>query len=91
MPDLRGSRGSAGSNPATRENSFYLLGGLPGRALTWTDRETSRRTPQTPQKPKARIIGGNRTRCDKHQWEAPWPAAVVRQCINCKAWMVPPL
>jgi hypothetical protein len=42
-------------------------------------------------KPKVRIISRRRTRCDKHQWEAPWPAAVIRQCVHCKAWMVPPL
>jgi hypothetical protein len=40
---------------------------------------------------KARILKGhgNRT-CTKHQWDAPWPAAVVRHLRQCSAWMVPP-
>jgi hypothetical protein len=39
---------------------------------------------------KARILKrrGNRT-CDKHHWQQPWPAAVVRLCAQCGAWMVP--
>jgi len=41
-------------------------------------------------KAKVRIIGGNRTHCDKHEGEAAWTAAVVRQCVRCQAWMVPP-
>jgi hypothetical protein len=40
-------------------------------------------------KPKVRFISRRRTHRDKHQWAAPWPAAVLRQCINCKAWLVP--
>ena len=42
-------------------------------------------------KPKVKILGGNPTHCDKHEWEAPWPAGVVRQCVHCQAWSVPPL
>ena len=43
-------------------------------------------------KPKARILSRRGTRtCDQHQWETPWPAAVVRQCAHCHAWIVPPL
>jgi hypothetical protein len=28
-------------------------------------------------------ISRSRTHCDRHECEAPWPAAVVRQCVNC--------
>jgi len=40
---------------------------------------------------KARILKSrsNRTSSTKHHWQQPWPAAFVRHCAQCSAWMVP--
>jgi hypothetical protein len=49
-------------------------------------------TAAAPAQPKVRIINPRHRRaCDKHEWEDPWPMAVVQQCAICGAWMVPPL
>jgi hypothetical protein len=41
---------------------------------------------------KVRILKGRGNQpCTKHDWQQPWPTAVVRHCAQCGAWMVPPL
>jgi hypothetical protein len=40
---------------------------------------------------KARILKVRHNQnCDQHDWQEPWPMAVVRNCTQCGAWLIPP-
>jgi hypothetical protein len=85
-PGVSGVSGVLVPPLAKRDSKFFLMGVGAGGG------EKTPKTPETPRRPKVRILSRRGApHCDKHQWQQPWPAAVVRQCAHCHAWMVPPL